>query len=253
MIEKITDYLRALEKDFIPQISINCVIFGFHQKSLKVIVNRIPLGRSPIVVLPGGFIRQDEDLTDAVERIVRESTGLQKMLFKQFAVFGNASRSFGAEYSDNFSDEDRQALNWLSKRFLTICYLALVDFDKIDLKPTQFMETAEWMSVDKKRSLAMDHGDILKSATETLLKELPHLPIASNLLPSKFTLPELHALMEAILGRDIDRPNFRRKILSADMLVKVGQDRSSKRRPADLYTFKHGKKTNLSDEFKFGF
>jgi hypothetical protein len=88
---------------------------------------------------------------------------------------------------------------------------------------------------------------------ETLLKELPHSPIASNLLPSKFTLPDLQALVEAILGKEIDRPNFRRKVLSSDLLVKVGQDTSGKRRPADLYTFKNGKKTSLNDEFKFGF
>jgi len=256
MIERIKKYVKSLEKDAIPQLSINCVIFGFHEKTLKVIVNRIPLGSSTMCVLPGGFIKQTEDLTDAVERIVRENTGLQKILFKQFAVFGNASRSFGAEFSamaEQFSEEDKRALKWFSNRFLTICYLALVDYDKIELKPTQFMETAEWLSVDKRKILAMDHGEILKSARETLLKELPHSPIASNLLPPKFTLPELHALVEAILGREIDRPNFRRKVLSSDLLVKVGQDSSGMRRPADLYTFKHGKKTSLNDEYRLGF
>jgi 8-oxo-dGTP diphosphatase len=256
MIESIRKYVKSLEKEAIPQISINCVIFGFHEKTLKVIVNRIPMANSTMLVLPGGFIKQTEDLSDAVQRIVDENTGLQKILFKQFAVFGDASRSFGAEFSamtEMFADEEKQALKWFSNRFLTICYLALVDYDKIELKPTQFMERAEWLTVDKRKTLAMDHGEILKNAMQTLLKELPYSPIASNLLPSKFTLPELHALVEAILGRKIDRPNFRRKILSSDLLVKVGQDNSGKRRPADLYTFKHGKKTNLNDDYKFGF
>ena len=256
MVDKIRKYFKSLDREVIPQLSINCVIFGFHKKKLHVIVNRIPIGETTLVVLPGGYIGQKEDLTDAVERIVRESTGLQKILFKQFAVFGAASRSFGEELSaiaDLFSDEDKQAMKWLSNRFLTICYLALVDFDKIELNPTQFMETAEWLPVDKRKILAMDHGEILKNAMDSLLKELPYSPVASNLLPSKFTLPELHALVEAILGREIDRPNFRRKILGSEMLVKVGQDTSGKRRPADLYTFRHGKKTNLNDEYKFGF
>ena len=256
MIEKIRKYVKSLEKEAIPQLSINCVIFGFHEKTLKVIVNRIPLGKSNMVVLPGGFIKQTEDLTDAVERIVYENTGLQKILFKQFAVFGDASRSFGAEFSamaELFTDEDKRALKWFSNRFLSICYLALVDYDKIELKPTQFMETAEWISVDKRKSLAMDHGEILKNAMDTLLKELPYSPVASNLLPAKFTLPELHALVEAIVGREIDRPNFRRKVLSSDLLIKVGQDTSGKRRPADIYTFRHGKKTSLNEEYKFGF
>ena len=255
MIERIRKYVKSLEKEAIPQLSINCVIFGFHEKTLKVIVNRIPLGKSNLVVLPGGFIKQTEDLTDAVERIVRESTGLQKIPFKQFAVFGDASRSFGAEFSalEFFGDEDKQTVKWFSNRFLTICYLALVDYNKIELKPTQFMETAEWLSVDKRKILAMDHSEILKNAMETLLRELPYSPVASSLLPSKFTLPELHALVEAIMGREIDRPNFRRKVLSSDLLIKVGQDTSGKRRPADLYTFRHGKKTSLNEEYKFGF
>ena len=254
MNKKIREYIKTLENEVIPQLSINCVIFGFHDKTLKVVVNRIPLGKSTLVVLPGGFINQKEDLTDAVERIVKEGTGLQKILFKQFAVFGDASRSFGKEFStlaDEF--EDKEAIKWFANRFLSICYFALVDFNKIELKPTQFMETAEWLPVDKTKILAMDHAEIVKSARETLFKELPYSPIASNMLPPKFTLPELHALVEAILGRDIDRPNFRRKVLATNLLVKIGQDTSGKRRPADLYSFKHGRKTNLNDEFKFGF
>jgi 8-oxo-dGTP diphosphatase len=72
-------------------------------------------------------------------------------------------------------------------------------------------------------------------------------------LPAKFTLPDLHALVESILGRPIERANFRRKILNSEVIVKVGTDGSGKRRPADLYKFKYGKRTSLTDEYKFGF
>jgi ADP-ribose pyrophosphatase YjhB (NUDIX family) len=256
MVERIKKYVRFLEKEAVPQLSINCVIFGFHEKTLKVIVNRIDLGAAAMLVLPGGYIGQTEDLTDAVERIVRESTGLEKIMFKQFDVFGNASRSFGAALPairKSLTERDRKKLKWMSRRFISICYLALVDYEKIDLKPTQFLEAAHWLPVDEAKALAMDHSMIVRSARESLLKELPHSPVASNLLPSKFILPELQALVEAILGRSIDRPNFRRKILRSDMLMKVGQDGSGKRRPADLYRFKNGKNTSLIDEYKFGF
>lgn len=254
MNKKIREYFRNIENEVIPQLSVNCVIFGFHEKTLKVVVNRVPIGTSTLAVLPGGFIKQNEDLTKAVERIVKESTGLQKILFKQFAVFGDASRSFAKEFSRFAGQlEDKDALEWFSNRFLSICYFALVDFNKIKLKPTLFMETAEWLPVEEARTLAMDHADIVNSARETLLKELPYSPIASNMLPRKFTLPELQALVEAILGREIDRPNFRRKVLATDLLVKIGKDTAGKRRPADLYSFKHGRKTNLNDEYKFGF
>jgi 8-oxo-dGTP diphosphatase len=255
MLEKIDKYLRSLEKEAIPQLSVNCVIFGFHEKTLHAVVNKITIDGNTMILLPGGFVNQNEDLTVAVERIVRESTGLEKILFKQFAVFGDASRSFGSDFAHKklLIGTEKKVFEWLSKRFISICYLALVDFGKIELKPTQFLETAQWMSIDKAKSLAMDHSDILKSARESLIKELPYSPIASNLLPSKFTLPHLHALVEAIVGRPIDRPNFRRKILKSEMIVKIGKDDSGLRRPADLYTFKHGKKTSLVDEYKFGF
>jgi 8-oxo-dGTP diphosphatase len=248
MIDKIKKYITVLEKEAIPQLSINCVIFGFHEKALKVIVNKIELRGATIFVLPGGYVGQREDLTVAVERIVKESTGLEKILFKQFAVFGDASRSFAKEFetlAKSLTPGDREVFKWFSKRFVSVCYLALVDFNKIELKPTQFLETAQWLPVNKAKTLAMDHSEIVRSARESLLKELPYSPIASNLLPARFTLPELHALVEAILGRTIDRPNFRRKILKSDLLVKVGQDDSNKRRPADLYMFKFGKKTSL--------
>lgn len=256
MIEKIKKYVKSLDKEAIPQLSINCVIFGFHEKTLKVIVNKIDLGKSTILVLPGGYVGQKENLTDAVERIVRESTGLQNIMFKQFEVFGDASRSFAKEFAllqKKLSEKDKQLMKWFSKRFISVCYLALVDFEKIDLKPTQFLEAAQWLPIDRAKELAMDHSDIVRSARKSLQKEMPYAPIASNLLRPKFSLPELQALVEAILGREIDRPNFRRKILKTDMIKKVGQDSTGKRRPADLYTFKYGKNTSLIEEYKFGF
>jgi 8-oxo-dGTP diphosphatase len=256
MVERIRQYIKSLEKDSIPQLSINCVIFGFHEKTLKVIVNKISFDKATLWLLPGGYIGQQEDLSDAVARIVKESTGLEKMLFKQFAVFGKASRSFRKEFAalnNGLSDSEKDVWDWVSKRFVTICYLALVDFNKIELKPTQFLEVAQWLPVDKGKTLAIDHSEIVKSARQSLLRELPHSPVASNLLPAKFTLPELQALIEAIAGKEIDRPNFRRKVLKSDLITKVGQDVSGKRRPADLYAFKHGKRTSLNEAFKFGF
>jgi hypothetical protein len=129
MDKKIREYLKNVEKEVIPQISINCVILGFQEKKLKVIVNPRSAWKVHDRRTSGGFIKQTEDLTDAVERIVAEGTGLRKILFKQFAVFGDASRSFGTEFSELAEQiEDKRALKWFSNRFLSICYLALVDF-----------------------------------------------------------------------------------------------------------------------------
>ena len=256
MLEDIRKYIETMEEDAIPQLSVNCVIVGFHERTLKVVVNKVMVGDNMLMVLPGGYVNQREDLSEAVERIVKESTGLENMLFRQFDVFGKASRSFAGELTikaDLQSDADQMLLDWISKRFISLCYIAFVDYRTIDLKPTEFFESARWLPMDQSGILAMDHGDILLSAQEFLLKEMPYTPIASNLLPAQFTLPDLQTLIEAILCRNVDRPNFRRKILSTGILEKVGVDSTGKRRPADLYRFKHGKNTTLMDEFKFGF
>jgi len=245
MAEKFQTRFKSFEiKDAIAQVSINCVIFGFNEKKLNVIVNRISLGSKPIVVLPGGFVGQQENVSNAVERIVKESTGLENILLKQFAVFGDSDRAFTHDHIRRLPDVvfGKKLLKWLQQRFISICYLALVDYNKIDLKPTQFLESAQWLPVDKAKLLALDHADMVKSAKESL-RELSYSLIASNLLPAKFTLPELHSLVEAIVGHNIDRANFRRKILSSAVLVKVGQDDSGNRRPADVYTFKFEKNT----------
>ena len=256
MLEDIRKYIESLEQEAIPQLSVNCVIMGFHERTLKVVVNKIMASKTMLMVLPGGYIKQREDLTDSVERIVKESTGLEDMLFKQFAVFGKASRSFANELNQTAglqSSSDQVVLDWFSKRFISLCYIALVDYRTIKLKPTEYFESAQWLPVDQAEKLNMDHADILSSARQFLLKEMPYSPIASNLLPPQFTLPDLQALMESILSRKIDRPNFRRKILSTGILEKVGVDNSGKRRPADIYRFIYGKNTALMDEFKFGY
>ena len=256
MLEDIRKYIETMEEDAIPQLSVNCVIVGFHERTLKVVVNKVMVGDNMLMVLPGGYVNQKEDLSEAVERIVKESTSLENMLFRQFDVFGKASRSFASELAlkaDLQAGADQMLLDWVSKRFISLCYIALVDYRTIDLKPTEFFESAQWFPMEQSGILAMDHGDILLSAREFLAKELAYTPIASNLLSAQFTLPDLQALMEAILRRNIDRPNFRRKILSTGMLEKVGVDNAGKRRPADLYRFKHGKNTTLMDKFRFGF
>ncbi len=256
MLENIRMYIEALEKEAIPQLSVNCVIIGFYEGELKVVVNRISADKRSLLLLPGGYVGQTENLADAVKRVVRESTGLEEILLKQFGVFGNATRSFAGDIAELISSDmelDSSVVHWLSSRFISLCYMALVDYRTIHLKPTQFFTAVQWLPLNLMENLAMDHADIIRSAREFLVKEMPYAPVASNLLPSRFTLPELQGLIETILGRRIDRPNFRRTILRTGMVEKVGVDHSRKRRPADLYRFKYGKNTPLMDELKFGF
>lgn len=245
-------YVQLLELDVIPQLSLNCVIFGFHDKKLQVVVNRLSFGHNKLMVLPGGFVLQNEDLDMAVKNMIKESTGWADVLVQQFAVFGGASRSFGADLAKG-SGIESAVIQWFSRRFVSVCYLALVDYQKSELQPSLFFESAEWLPIEQANALSMDHADILSSALKTLAKEIPYTPIAANLLPGQFTLPDLLALVEAILERKIDRPNFRRKILKTGRIVKVGTENTGKGRPADLYEFKGGRDTSLIDAIKLGF
>lgn len=256
MLEKIRDYLGTLENETIPQLSVNCVILGFHERKLHVVVNEFRMGNSMLTVIQGGYVQQREDLEDAVQRIVRECTGLENMLLRQFDVFGKASRSFAgelAEIVDLKTVSDQLLFKWISERFISLCYIVLVDYGAISLRPIEFYDSARWLSLEQVGDLFMDHGDILCSARDFLKKELPYAPVASNLLPERFTLPDLLALVESILDRKIDRPNFLRKILSTGLLKKVGLDSSGKSRPADLYRFKYCSDTTLIDDIMYGF
>lgn len=252
MDEESSRFHQLLELDIIPQLSINCVIFGYNARKLRVVVNQVSFGDSRLRVLPGGYIQQQEDLEVAVQNMIKESTGWTNVLFKQFAVFGKASRSFAADLTEGPGIEP-EVVQWFAKRFVSICYLALVDYQQSELQPSLFFESAEWLPIEQANTLSMDHADILSSALKTLAKEIPYTPIAANLLPRQFTLPDLLALVEAILERKIDRPNFRRKILKTGRIVKVGVENGGKGRPADLYEFKNSRETSLIDDVKLGF
>ncbi|MEZ5071002.1 MAG: NUDIX domain-containing protein [Bacteroidales bacterium] len=252
----IRKYVHVLEENAISQLSINCVILGFDDRNLQVAVNRVQIGTHPMLLLPGGYVGQRENVSDAVRRIVRECTGMEDIPLRQFDVFGSASRSFFQDLAGEVelsTGAAKSIMDWLTRRFISLCYLALVDFREIALHPTEFYDDARWIGLDEAGCLALDHPDMVRSAREYLRKEMPHAPIASRLLPDTFTLPDLQALVEAILDRRVDRPNFRRKILGTGLLRKVGQDRSGIGRPADLYSFVHGRHTALVEDFRFGF
>ena len=141
MTDKIRKYTIPLEQENIPQLSINCVIFGYSKKTLQFVVNEIASKDKAILLLPGGYVRQSEDVSDAVNRMIKETTGLDNILFKQFAVFGKTSRSFLNEIPELepiTRDLEPSVKVWLNSRFVSLCYFALVDFNEIELGATLF-------------------------------------------------------------------------------------------------------------------
>lgn len=207
-------------KDFLDHVSLDCVIFGFHENQLKVLLLLMKYTKE--WALPGGFVKKNELMEVAASRVLKERTGLDNIFLKQFHVFSDPERSkSNPAVQDLEKSGTNEGLEWFSQRFISVGFYALVDYEKV--KPTHdfFSDKCEWKSIEEISHLMMDHEKILQKALETVRLHLSYQPIGYNLLPEKFTMPELQKLYETILGRKLDRRNFQRKILSYKILNKL--------------------------------
>lgn len=217
---------------YIPNLSADPVIFGFDQNELKVLLVKMKYRK--MWILPGGYIHRDEDLDDAVVRILKERAGVNAVSYlEEFAVFGKKNRS-----EDYFEDFDETLFN--KQRFITIGYYALYNPSKINLAIDEFSESCEWIYLSQlpEIEMAMDHKEIVEKALLALREKISIKPIGYNLLPEKFTLSELQKLYEAILGKELNRGNFYRKIKNLGILRKLDeQRRGGAHKAPDLYSF----------------
>jgi ADP-ribose pyrophosphatase YjhB (NUDIX family) len=174
--------------------------------------------------LPGGFVQLDESGENAAKRVLKERTGLDNIFLKQFRVFSDPHRSkMNPAVQDLVESGANPDLEWFAQRFISIGFYALVDFTKAVPTPDQFSETAQWKNLEEIEKLIIDHSLILQKALKTLRLQLNYQPIGYNLLPDKFTMPELQKLYETILDKKLDRRNFQRRILSFSILNKLEQ------------------------------
>lgn len=229
--------LKDSEK-YQPGLSIDCVIFGFYDNQLKVLL--IKTAYSDQWGLPGGFIPKDEDLDLAANSVLFKRTGLEGIFLRQFATFGAVKRNKG-HFNDGIFDALETPLeerNWYLQRFITVGYYALVDFLEAIPQRKKDTEIVEWIDHKAVPDLILDHQNILYKALETLRMELNLMPVGYNLLPEKFTIPELQKLYETILDRKLDRRNFLRKITAIGILTKLDEKKSNVAHKApNLYSF----------------
>lgn len=214
-------FLKGHEK-YLPHLSIDCVILGFHTNELRVLLLKQRNVRQ--WALPGGFIMKEEPIDEAARRILEKRTGLKNIYLKQFETFGATDRSSPAANQQFLKGVSIDASgSWLFNRFITIGYYALVEYSKVNPVPDEISECCEWFDVNNLPETIHDHGEILKKAWESLRLQLNYYPIGYNLLPEKFTLPELQKLYETILNRPLDRRNFHRKIMTTGILVRLNE------------------------------
>jgi 8-oxo-dGTP diphosphatase len=210
-------------------LTVDCVVFGFDEGALKVLLIR--RGIQPYQnqwALPGGFVRTDETLDEAARRELQEETGLHEVYLEQLYTFGGVDR------------DPRE-------RVVSVAYFALVRrADHLPAAATDADE-AKWFEAEDVPVLAFDHAAILASALERLRGKIRWQPVGFELLPKKFTLSRFQALYEAILGRDLDKRNFRKKLLALDLLVPLDETTTAaSRRPARLFRFDRRKYQTLT-------
>jgi ADP-ribose pyrophosphatase YjhB (NUDIX family) len=228
---------NAFEK-FLPHLSLDCVLFGFHQNQLKVLLSRLK-GREEWG-LPGGFVGKEETAEYAAKRVLKERTGLDHVFLQQFHVFSEPDRGNQLKTLESLREESKAHFNieWFRQRFISIGFYALVEFSQASPSPDSFSDACQWWDLDTVGRLMLDHNLILQKALETLRLQLNYQPIGYNLLPDTFTMPELQKLYEAILGKKLDRRNFHRKITAYGIIRKLNERRSGVAHKApDLYSF----------------
>jgi 8-oxo-dGTP diphosphatase len=200
-------------------ISIDNVIFGFHENQLKVLL--LQSTNKTTWMLPGGFVNKEEHIDEAASRILKERTGLSAIYLQQFYAFGQPDRAnnkllldFLQELNRNY-DKD----NWALQRFISLGYYALVEFAKVSPHhPGEITIASSWHDLDKLPNLLMDHKQIIDKALGELRLKINYQPIGYNLLPKEFPMKSLQSIYETILGRKLDRANFNRKMLSYEIL-----------------------------------
>lgn len=209
--------------------AIDCVIFGFDDGELKVLLTKRAI--KPYVTdwcFPGGLIDVDETAEEAVRRILEEETAIKDMFLEQLYTFTSIDRD--PRY-----------------RVVSIAYYALVNIANWEIHAGEDMRDIKWFGLSEVPSLAFDHKEILEVAKERLQGKIRYQPIGFELLGEKFTIPELHKLYETVLQTELDRRNFSKKILSFGLLIDTGEyQRGARNRAPKLYKFDDKRYRELS-------
>ena len=211
------------------KIAVDAVVFGYQNNRLYVLLIQQKFGTDQIYwALPGGLVKENESLLDAVQRELLEETNVKVNYLEQLYTFGD----------DVFRDS--------RNRVISVAYFALVDAQKFEIKPDTDAENVQWIAIDETTKLAFDHNLILEKAQERLKSKLSYQPIGFDLLSEKFLFSDLENLYSLILNKEIDRRNFRKKIMSFEILEETQVFSEKKNgRPAKLFQFNKTKYNQL--------
>jgi len=219
----------------IPNISIDCVIFGLATNGINILLSKRSLNmhddQYPVIddwMLTSGHILKDESLDGSALRIFQNLTGLKQVYYKQFGTFGNPERV-----------NTNKDLLWMlsrdiSPRVISVAYYFLLPTEKVTLKNNN----VKWFSIKHLPQLGFDHKKIIAHANDDLKQKVMTEPVIFEFLPDKFTLNELQQAYESVLDIQIDNRNFRKKIIAKTYVVPLAEKRIGvSKKPANLYMF----------------
>lgn len=210
----VTDYER-------PSVTVDVVLFTLYDQDLQVLL--VKRGHWPFAgawAIPGGFVHMDEPLEAAARRELLEEAGVSDVFLEQLYTFGEP-------------DRDPRT------RVITVAYMAVVSADQISLRAGSDAADARWWSMSAlPEGLAFDHAEILSYALTRLRYKLEYTAVGFQLLPEEFTLPELQVAYEIILGEELDKANFRKKLARGNVVEATGLFRQTSGRPAELYRYR---------------
>lgn len=225
---------RGSEKQYYSEhstfhVAVDCIIFGFDGGELKLLIHRRQF--EPAMgewSLFGGFVREDESLDEAANRILFKLTGLQKIYMEELQAYGEVRRDPAG-------------------RVVSVAYYALIPAREFN-EASNNRYGATWVGLKVLPPLIMDHDQMVVKGLRRLKRRAATQPIGFELLPREFTMPQLQLLYEAIYQTGLDKRNFRKKILAMDVLIKLDQkDMSNSRKGAYLYRFDKKKYSRLAE------
>ncbi len=211
-----TEFYSGVQKAF---VSVDIIVFGFEDNKLKLLIGKRQMdpGRGEWS-LYGGFVGAKESVDEAARRVLFELTGLKNLYMKQVHTFGAIDRDPG-------------------ERVISVAYCALINVKDYDIN-LLVEHGVQWVELNKMPLLYSDHNDMVKRAITLLRRRINTEPLSFNLLPDLFTLTQLQHVYEAVLGEEIDKRNFRKRIKSIDFIEKTELiDKLTSKRGAALYRF----------------
>ena len=210
-----------------PALAVDCVVFGLDERELKVLLVQRKLPPKHAWALPGGFVRVDETLDAAARRELAEEAGVRDVYLEQLFTFGDLDR------------DPRE-------RVVSVAYYALAKLSDHRIRAATDAMGVGWFGLDDLPKLAFDHSEIVTRAHDRLRGKVRYAPIGFELLPPRFSLTQLQRLYEIVLGAELDKRNFRKKILSLGLVLETDEvEQGVRHRAARLYRFDRKKYERL--------